>query len=297
MASFYKVSGAGNDFIALPEPLPSGFELTPETIRAWCTRRLSLGADGLFVLAAVEEDLPGSDPAAVRMTHYNADGTRATLCVNGTRCAARLAWHLGWARQDRLTVMTDAGPIPARRPGHDTIALELPAPSVVGALSLTVDGSAHTGVLVRAGVPHFVLPWPAGSDTSGSRGSAGSLGEAPVATLGPVLRRHGDLGPDGANVDFVHRIDRHRIEIRTFERGVEGETLACGTGVLAAVATGLAAGELEAPVTALTLGGFELRVDRGERPDHFELSGDARLVARGELLPAATALPRPPAWE
>ena len=119
MAPFYKLSGAGNDFIALPEPLPAGLELTPATIRTWCTRRLSLGADGLFLLApAGPRRAPAGRagrPATVRMIHYNADGTRADLCINGTRCAARLALELGWARGERLTVVTDAGPIPARR--------------------------------------------------------------------------------------------------------------------------------------------------------------------------------------
>jgi len=320
MAPFYKLSGAGNDFIALAEPLPAGLELTPATIRTWCTRRLSLGADGLFLLAPRPDDSPGPPagpagdaPATVRMIHYNADGTRADLCINGTRCAARLAWELGWARGDRLTVVTDAGPIPARRVSADgpdgpieadTIALELPAPTGVETLSLSVDGRACSGYLVAAGVPHFVLPWRAcqeGEDdaaTTGSEpGATPGLDRAPVATLGPVLRHHPDLGPGGANVDFVRVAGRHRIEIRSYERGVEGETLACGTGVLAAVAAGCASGALEPPVTALTRGGFALRVATGERTDCLELSGDARLVARGELLSAATALPAPPDWQ
>ncbi len=282
MASFYKVSGAGNDFIALPEPLPAGFDLSPEVVRAWCTRRLSLGADGLFLLSPA----PGDRGAAVRMVHFNADGNRADLCINGTRCAARLAWELGWARGDTLTVLTDAGAIPARRAPPDDVALELPAPTAVEPLSLAVDGAVHAGFRVDSGVPHFVLFRP-----------EDDLGRAPVATLGPTLRHHPDLGPAGANVDFVQVVDRHRIAIRSYERGVEGETLACGTGVLAAVAAGRAAGTLDPPVAALTRGGFELRVDRSPRADRLELSGDARLVARGELLPSAGNLPAPPAWE
>ena len=166
-----------------------------------------------------------------------------------------------------------------------------------------MDGRACAGYLVAAGVPHFVLPWGApreggddGATTGSEPGATPGLERAPVATLGPALRHHPDLGPAGANVDFVRFAGRHRIEIRSYERGVEGETMACGTGVLAAVAAGLASGTLELPVTALTRGGFELRVAAGEHADRLELSGDARLVARGELLPAAAALPAPPDW-
>lgn len=288
--NFYKMSGAGNDFIALVEPLPAGAELGREAvrnrIRAWCTRGLSLGADGLFFIA---HERPGT----VRMTHYNADGSEAALCVNGTRCAARLAFELGWTAEgeaDRLTVSTGAGDLTARRTAPDEISLNLPDPIPTGdrapsAVAPTVDGRTWEGLLVTVGVPHLVLPWP------------DDLASAPVGALGPALRTHPAVGPEGANVDFVRFVDRHRIELRTYERGVEGETLACGTGVLAAAAVGLGTGRSALPVTALTRSGFELRVDPTEgRDDRWTLSGDARLVARGELLATAADLPAQPPW-
>jgi len=280
---FVKMSGAGNDFIALVEPLPPGVALGPERIRAWCRRGLSLGADGLFMLAH-------EGPGAVRMTHYNADGSEAALCINGTRCAARLAFELGWSAEDDdlVTVSTGAGELRARRLAPDEVSLELPDPIPAGdrapvPMAPEVDGRSWPGFFVTVGVPHFVLAWD------------GDLASAPVATLGPALRSHPDLGPAGANVDFVRFAAPDRIEIRSFERGVEAETLACGTGVLAAVATGLATGRSALPVTALTRSGFELRVEAAQG-DRWALAGDARLVARGELLPAATHLPTPPGW-
>jgi len=265
--------------------LPSGGP-TPDAIRAWCTRRLSLGADGLFLLSRADAagGTAADGTAAVRMIHFNADGTRADLCLNGTRCAARLAWELGWITGSSMAVQTDAGAILARRLDRDDVALELPAPTSVRRLSPEVDGTAHDGFLVAAGVPHFVLPWNE------------DLATAPVTALGARLRRHPALGPPGANVDFVRFTGPHGIDIRSYERGVEGETMACGTGVLAAAAAAADAGAVELPMTARTRGGFALRVARGRAPDRVELAGDAHLVARGELLPAAGDLPDPPPW-
>ena len=272
MTEFFRLSGGGNGFLALVEP-PS--EPAAALIRAWCSRGLSLGADGLFVLRRA--------PGGARMDYFNADGRPAELCINGTRCAARLALELGWADAE-LIVETGAGPVPARRSGEDEIALTLPAPAPPGAaLTLEIEGRPIAGWRVDSGVPHFVVVWPQ------------SLAAAPVAEIGPPLRRHRQLGAGGANVDFVRFPDAGRLEIRTFERGVEAETLACGTGVLAAAAVGLALGRLEMPARALTAGGFELTVGRAG-PERLELAGDARLIASGRLRPAASELPPPPAW-
>ena len=271
MTEYYRLSGGGNDFLALvdPERPPTAAE-----VRAWCRRGLSLGADGLFVLRR--------GGAGARMDHFNADGSPADLCINGTRCAARLALDLGWT-EDRLVLETGAGPVPARRAGENEIALTLPAPAPAVAITLEAAGREVGGWLVDSGVPHFVTAWPR------------PLSEAPVAELGPPLRHHPDLGPTGANVDFVRYPGPGRLEIRTFERGVEAETLACGTGVLAAAAVGLATGRLAGPIEALTAGGFLLRVG-ADAAGRMTLAGDARVVARGRLRAAAAELPAAPRW-
>lgn len=276
MATFFKVSGAGNDFIIVVEPieLPRGDE-----IRAWCRRGVSLGADGVIVLNRAVH--------GARMWHYNSDGQRSDLCLNGSRCAAQLAFFLGWKMKGTLELLTDAGPLTARRVKRH-MGLELPA--IVGApvrQTLEVAGQSHEGFRVDVGVPHFVLPWPE------------NLGHVPIDELGPALRGHTDLGPEGANVSFARFIGTDRFEIRTFERGVEGETLACGTGVVATSVTGVLTGTLALPVTAMTSGGFELTVEGeidGDRIVRLELIGDARIVARGELLSGASAVPTPARW-
>jgi len=276
MTDFYKVSGGGNDFLALAEPDGTP---PPERIRAWCRRGVSVGADGLFILRRA-----GTAAAMVIMDYYNADGFPADLCLNGTRCAAQLAFHLGWA-EEAVEVRTGAGPIAARRLDSERVRLELEAPGTPQAL--TVEGVESGGIgcagfRLRVGVPHFVLVWD-------------DLDRAPVRELGSALRRHQAFEPEGTNVNFVRYPEEHRMEIRTFERGVEDETLACGTGVLACVAVGLAAGRLALPVRALTRGGFEMDVEAAPG-GRWRFGGDARVVAEGALLPPAAVEPVPPAW-
>jgi diaminopimelate epimerase len=276
MTSFYKLSGGGNDFLALVEP---EVEPSPKSIRAWCARGVSVGADGLFTLARRE--------SGARMIHYNADGGRAELCLNGTRCAARLAFHLGWAA-DELVIETDSGEIDAGDAGSQVVKLELEPPRAAPlAMTLDVEGRATDGWRLRVGGPHFVIAWEEG------------LARAPLESLGPPLRSHPDLGAEGANVHFVDFAEPGRFGIRSWERGVEAETLACGSGVLASAAVGLATGRVELPVTALTRGGFELEVDgalEDGRLTLWSLAGDARLIAQGSFFPGSEALPTPPRW-
>jgi len=210
MTEFFKLSGSGNDFLALAEPAAPP---APEEIRAWCRRGVSLGADGLFILRR--------RPDGADMEYFNADGLPADLCLNGTRCAAQLAFHLGWA-DAALAVRTGAGTVAARRRDATRVTLELPAPATPQPLAVTVDGIARAGFRLRVGVPHFVLPWAQG------------LAGAPVRELGAAIRGHAAFGREGTNVNFVRFPERHRVEVRTFERGVEDETLSCGTAVLAA---------------------------------------------------------------
>jgi len=270
----YKVSGAGNDFLALIEPHR---DPTAREVAAWCARGFAFGADGVFVLRR--------GGAGVRMDHWNSDGGRVELCLNATRCATRLALELGWAAGE-VRLETGAGPILGRAGSRPATAeLVVPAPAEPPReLALEVDGRVHPGWFATVGVPHFLLVEERGLDG------------APVGALGPPLRRHPDLGPAGANVDWIRFPEPALLELRTFERGVEGETLACGTGILAAFRVGRHLGRLAPRVAVRVLGGFELEAgesrDADGRPSLL-LAGDARLLGRLEL-GADAALPPPP---
>ncbi len=281
MTGFFKVSGGGNDFLALAEPAA-----TPpaEEIRAWCSRGVSLGADGLFVLRRVVGAVGAGE--AVDMDYFNSDGLPADLCLNGTRCAAQLAFQLGWADGGigTLEIRTGAGPVRARRLDDHRVLVEVPAPETPRELTVEVDGAPVSGWALTVGVPHFVLLWP-------------EMESAPVAGLGRPIRYHDAFGAPGTNVNFVRFPERRRMEIRTYERGVEGETLACGTGVLAGAAVGLALGRAELPLQTLTRSGFILAVEETPQGGRWSLAGDARVVARGELFPGATLAPAAPDWD
>ncbi|HWM89891.1 MAG TPA: diaminopimelate epimerase [Thermoanaerobaculia bacterium] len=271
MTEFFKVSGSGNDFLALVETREAP---EPETIRAWCRRGVSLGADGLFILR--------QGPGEVVMDYFNADGYPADLCLNGTRCAAQLAFHLGWA-EENLTIRTGAGTVAARREDETRVTLELPAPEMPRELEIQAGGIRCAGYRLRVGVPHFVLPWPE------------SLDRAPVESLGKEIRHHPAF-EEGTNVNFVRFPGKHRMEIRTFERGVETETLSCGSGILAGAAVGVHLGRSALPLRVAVQGGFELEVGAVPGGAAWLLTGDARVIARGTLLGAAAASPPPPSW-
>lgn len=261
------MSGAGNDFIALPEPAEPP---TADEVRALCRRSISVGADGVFAINRTED--------GVRMIHWNADGGRAELCLNGSRCAAQLAFHLGWA-QEAFELETDAGRLQAF--AVDEARTQITLPPIVSkpeARTLRVEDTDYSTHFVEVGVPHLVLD-------SRDLGHP-EVATVPVASLSPPLRSHPQLA-HGANVNFVETLDPGRINLRTFERGVEAETLACGTGAIASVAVGIQEGRLQAPVRVRTTGGIELEVDGDE--SRSKILGDARLISRGEILPGAFA--------
>jgi diaminopimelate epimerase len=267
--SFAKMAGGGNDFVVIDNratKIGDASELT----RRICTRALSVGADGLILVES-------SARATFRMRYYNSDGSLAAFCANGTRCAARFAF-LNVIAGKKMTIETDAGIVGGEIGDGGLVTLSLPAPWGFRAdRSLPIKDTAVRGSSIMVGVPHYVLFL------------RDQLWSQDITHLGRAIRTHPELAPDGgANANFVVVRDTHAIEVRTYERGVEGETLSCGSGVVAsAVVSGLF-GRVKSPVSVLTRSGITLEVSFGIRDGHAEdvrLKGDARLIYRAALTP------------
>ncbi len=237
------MTGSGNDFVVVDGRHSAPEDWTPADVAAVCARRTGIGADGLVFLS------PGSVEGAVRVVYFNRDGSRA-VCGNACLCSIRLAAHLGLANGLGMRLETDGGTFEGRsvRDDHRCELRFTTVPPGAAVPATILEGSEVRTVLLKVGVPHLVV-------------LVKDLRSTDVAGRGRVLRYHAAVGPEGANVDFVAP-DAHpaaRWQMRTYERGVEAETLACGTG---AVAVGCALdqwGLSELPVSVRTTGGQVLR--------------------------------------
>lgn len=263
------MAGGGNDFVIIDNRggrIGDATELT----RRICTAHLSVGADGLILI----EPSPRAD---FRMRYYNNDGSCGEFCANGTRCAARYAFLNGVAPR-KMTIETDAGVVGAEVTDGTTVMLSLPSPhGFRRERPLRVGEKMIRGSSIVMGVPHYVIF------------ESGDLWSLDILPLGRAIRFHPELKPDGgANVNFVFVRDEHSIEVRTYERGVEAETLSCGSGVVASVATSSLFGNVNSPVSVLTRSGIALEVAftrDGNELRNVRLTGDARLIYRADLTP------------
>ncbi len=263
---FVKMNGTGNDFILINN-MSGAYDLVKQRtfVAAVCTRKLSVGADGLICLEP-------SEKADFAWRFFNADGSEAEMCGNGARCAARFAVENTIAGPN-LSFETRAGLIQAQVTGSQVrVQLSPPCEFETG-IRLDVDGSAVELHSLNTGVPHVVL-------------FVDDCENTPIETLGRSIRFHERFAPHGTNVNFVSYGQDNILCIRTYERGVEGETFACGTGSVAAALVAAALGKVSLPVTLQTRGGEQLRVSADcERPPFGQvfLEGGTRKVCEGML--------------
>lgn len=264
--AFWKMSGSGNDFVVFDARSARADPLEHRgAIQALSARGTGVGADGVVFVAPAA--LPG---AAVAMRYYNADGSRATFCGNATLCVTRLAHDLGLSPGGALALETDAGVI-ATRLGAGGPEIDLPAVSeVVQAAPLALAAGERRIGFALVGVPHLVV-------------LCDDVENVEVQVRGLALR-HSPWRPEGANANFVSRRDEGWA-IRTFERGVEAETLACGTGAIATAILLAAWQEAGSSTTLGTRSGRPLRVSlrREGSKWHPTLAGEGRIVFTGEL--------------
>jgi diaminopimelate epimerase len=266
---FYKMSGSGNDFILIDNRRSVVTFDDPSHFAAQvCRRKMSVGADGLILLEA-------SNCADFRWRFFNSDGSTAEMCGNGARCAARFAFLHGMAGE-KMRFETLAGIIGAQIQG-DQVKIRMTDPcDLVLADELDTGGERIAYSSINTGVPHVVI-------------EVDDLENVDVASLGRRIRRHARFSPAGTNVNFMAPLPGGWA-VRTYERGVEDETLACGTGIAAAALVLAAATSLTSPIRLKARSGTWLRVYFSREADKFKelfLEGDARIVYRGQLGPSA----------
>jgi len=267
---FFKMSGGGNDFIVVDNRSAQvRLEVMPDLVRRISVRALSVGADGVIFLEP-------SRLADFRATFFNPDG-ETTFCGNGGRCAARLAYLMGMVGP-RMRVETIKMVHDATVDGERVQFAMPPALRLRSGVKLKIDELVLDVALIDTGVPHAVLFKETPHSVS-------------ILELSRKIRFHPDLVPDGANVNFVMVVDEHTLAIRTYERGVEGETLSCGTGCVAAALVTSSLGMTRSPVACWTRSGVTLSVQfqgAASAFTHILLEGDARLIYQGNLSTEAT---------
>ncbi len=270
MIEFYKMSGSGNDFIIIDNrDLSLNIGNLSEFAGKVCQRKFSVGADGLVIIEP-------SDNADFKWQFYNSDGSVAEMCGNAARCVARFA-HIKGISAEKMSWETIAGIISAEVKG-DVAKIKLMDPSAVETeIKIDADGQKFTLDSINTGVPHAVV-------------FVDDLDNCDVYTIGRKIRYHEKFAPRGTNADFTAVINRHKIKVRTYERGVEDETLACGTGIVAAALTAAQRGLVDSPTDVLVKSGETLRIyfenKKGLWQEIF-LEGKVKIVYQGLLFEEA----------
>ena len=274
---FTKIVGASNDFILVDNRTKVKNKWMTKRVLGGLAKRLTnrqngIGGDGLLLI----ENADDSKKADFKMRTFNPDGSEAQMCGNGIRCAALYAYQHKIASAN-MSIETLAGILKAQIKARDRVCVELSQPSQWrDHLVFERDGRSQTGFFVNTGVPHVVLFIQDHRE----------LENADVAGLGKFIRHHSLFAPQGTNVNFVHCVDHHQIQIRTYERGVEGETLACGTGATAAVLVAARQKKVLPPVQVKTRGGEVLTVDFMIQRNQIQkawLEGPVKIVFTGEI--------------
>lgn len=266
LLEFTKMNGAGNDFVLI-DNRAQNIQLSPEQVAKLCHRQRGVGADGVFLLVPCR-----SGRADWAWQFFNSDGSEAEMCGNGARCFARFIRRVAGSN-GRVSFETGAGVIQAAYQDNVvTVTLTQPRQLELGR-SIEVSGSRLTAHSLNTGVPHAVI-------------FVEDADRAMVQQLGREIRFHPAFAPRGTNVNFVQVLGSNSVRVRTYERGVEGETLACGTGVTASALIAAAVHGFRSPIQVQVQGGDVLEVSfrkNGEDFDQVRLTGPAEFVFDGKI--------------
>lgn len=277
---FTKMSGAGNDFILFDSKINPKLELKPEKIAQICNRRTGIGADGVLVL----------DPAngvAFGMKYFNADGSSGSLCANGSRCSLLYAAETGLARNSSISFLFDSKLYSGKILADGSVKFNLLPPTRIKLnFKIKFAGQLVNASFADTGSPHVIIKIEDVLRNPNDLSSGhNSIGEFPVFELGKEVRYHKDFAPVGTNVNFVQVVDGI-VKIRTYERGVEDETLSCGTGSVASAVVLYNNGLVNQPVKLSAKSGDQLVVDfkfDGQNFEDVSLTGPAKVVFNGEI--------------
>ena len=263
--AFTKMHGAGNDFVLIDDRAGT-FPVHDHILLAMlATPRTGIACEGVILLQK-------SSVADFRMVFFNPDGTEADLCGNGARCVAAFAREIGVVTSPAMTFETRAGLVDAEVSPNGAVKVWMPEPKNRRyGLQVKVGDTFVAGDYVEAGVPHFIVPCE-------------SVASVDVEGLGRALRLSDAFAPNGTNVDFVQFIPAHKALIRTYERGVEAESGACGTGAVATAVVAVETKKMSLPVHVRTSQGYTLTVDgdwRHAKSTGFTLTGPVKKVFEG----------------
>ncbi len=257
--NFSKMSGAGNDFIVI-DNMQRRVNLTENQVHSLCTRRIGVGADGL-ILVEPSESLDFS------MRYYNSDGKPGSMCGNGGRCAAYFAWIKGIAPQ-ALSFQANGDRYEAWIQGSEQVKLKMTVPDD---FRNDFQANGYSCHYVNTGSPHTIV-------------YTGNLDSFNVEEAGRDIRNNSELFPEGTNVNFLEVTGRNSLTLRTFERGVEAETLACGTGAVAAALMSYKLGKISSTSVKVTVrSGDLLEIDFSDSMKEVFLSGPAKVVYTGTV--------------
>jgi diaminopimelate epimerase len=274
---FYKMTGTGNDFILIDNRKRIiDSDNCQDFVRSICRNKVSVGADGVIL---IEND----SEVDFRWRFFNSDGSEPDMCGNGSRCAARFAYLAGIVDSPRMAFRTNAGIIKAEL--WDTkVKVQMPVPhSMKKDLHIEVEGRSFNLDFINSGVPHAVCFLK----------DQNELEEFDVQRWGRTLRLHPHFQPEGTNVDFVWIRNDRQIMVRTYERGVEGETLACGTGCIASVLMSAIRNQMVSPVEVQVRSGelltiyfhseFDQQLPQDAPFKEVCLEGEARIAYEADL--------------
>ncbi len=273
---FTKMSGAGNDFIVIDRKLNPDLLLTAEFINLLCNRRNAIGADGVLVIEdSVDHDFV--------MNYFNADGSTGSLCANGARCAIRFASESGRLKNDSARFLSNDIEYTGKILPDGLIQFFLNSPQKIKYnFKVKAANQLITANFADTGSPHIVIRL---NDEQNRFDFLKSLHTVPVEELGREIRFLPEFSPGGANVNFISITDGE-IRIRTYERGVEAETLSCGTGSVAAALVAYVTDGLRPPVKIITKENENLFVNfevENQKVKNISLTGPAEIVYSGTM--------------